>query len=187
MSARIESRRAMLAASGQDVDLALLLAAGTLLGIGLVMVASASMSLAERDYGGPLYFFLRQLGAVAIGLVGAAVVFRTPTAAWERLGPVLAVAAFILLAAVLVPGLGRTVNGSTRWLSIAGVNLIQVSEPARLLMLLYIAGYAVRRNQELRETFAGFARPLALAGVACVLLLLQPDFGAALMLMVMAR
>ncbi len=86
---------------------------------------------------------------------------------------------------MLVPGFGHTVNGSTRWLSIAGFNLIQVSEPARLLMLLYLAGYAVRRNQELRHSFRGFVRPLAVSIVACGLLLLQPDFGAALMLMVM--
>jgi cell division protein FtsW len=185
MSARAGMSRADFAAGGGEVDLTLVLAIGALLGIGLVMVASASMSLAERDFGGPLYFFLRQLVAVAIGLGGAMLSFRTPSAAWERLGPYLAVAAFLLLAAVLVPGFGRTVNGSTRWLSVGGVNLIQVSEPARLLMLLYIAGYAVRRNQELRQTFAGFARPLALSGVACALLLAQPDFGAALMLMLM--
>lgn len=185
MSARAELRRPGTVFDERATDLTLLLAIGALLGIGLIMVASASMSLAERDYGGPLYFFLRQLGAVAVGLGGAVLAMRIPTTAWERLGPLLAIAAFVLLAAVLVPGFGRTVNGSTRWLSIAGVNIIQVSEPARLLMLLYIAGYAVRRNDALRHTFAGFARPLALSGAACALLLLQPDFGAALMLMTM--
>ncbi len=166
-----------------DFDGVLVLAVAALLGIGLVMVASASMSLAERDYGGPLYFFWRQLGAVAIGLAGAWCALRIPTAVWERAGLALALLAFALLLAVLVPGLGRTVNGSTRWLSVAGVNLIQVSEPVRLLLLLYLAGYAVRRNTELRASFTGFARPLAVSVVACGLLLLQPDFGAALMLM----
>ncbi|MCK6371114.1 MAG: putative lipid II flippase FtsW [Gammaproteobacteria bacterium] len=185
MSAYTSSFRPALFDDEQAVDLILLLALGALLGIGLVMVASASMSLAERDYGGPLYFFLRQLGAVAVGLSGAAVVLRIPMLAWQRLGPLLALGAFVLLAAVLLPGLGRTVNGSTRWLSIAGINVIQVSEPARLLLLLYLAGYAVRRNDALRGDFAGFARPLVLSGVACVLLLMQPDFGAALMLMAM--
>ena len=184
MSARIEGRRLSSSGADLDFDVVLVLVAGTLLCVGLIMVASASMSLAERDYGGVLYFFWRQLGAVAVGLAGAMVMLRTPTEKWERAGTVLAVAAFVLMAAVLVPGFGRTVNGSTRWLSLAGVNLIQVSEPARLLMLLYIAGYVVRRNQELRTTFAGFVRPLALSVVGCGLLLLQPDFGAALMLMV---
>jgi cell division protein FtsW len=180
----MDSRRPGLGATLLELDQPLLLAIGTLLGIGLIMVASASMSLAERDYGGPLYFMFRQLGAVAIGLGGAAVMLRVPTETWQRLGPALAVVAFALLVVVLLPGLGRTVNGSTRWLSVAGINIIQVSEPARLLMLLYIAGYAVRRNQELRQSFAGFFRPLVVSGVACGLLLLQPDFGAALMLMV---
>ncbi len=185
MSARAELRRHGPALDGREADLTLLLAVAALLGIGLVMVASASMSIAERDYGGPLYFFVRQLVAVAVGLAGAAFAMRVPSVTWQRLGPFLAIGAFMLLASVLVPGFGRTVNGSTRWLSVAGVNIIQVSEPARLLLLLYLAGYAVRRNEALRESFAGFARPLALSGVACVLLLLQPDFGAALMLMTM--
>ncbi len=184
MSARIETRRFSTVTEERDFDIVLVLVAGALLGIGLIMVASASMSLAERDYGGPLYFFWRQLGAVVIGLVLAWGMLRTPTRLWERAGTMLAVAAFALMAIVLIPGLGRTVNGSTRWLSIAGVNLVQVSEPARLLMLLYMAGYAVRRNQELRHSFAGFARPMALSVVGCGLLLLQPDFGAALLLMV---
>ncbi|QOJ33226.1 MAG: putative lipid II flippase FtsW [Gammaproteobacteria bacterium] len=168
----------------QRFDLVLVLAVAALLGVGLVMVASASMSLAERNYGGPLYFFWRQLGAVGAGLLGGWAMLRTPTAIWERLGPMLLVLALGLLLAVLLPGFGRTVNGSTRWLSVAGINLIQVSEPARLLMLLYFAGYAVRRNQELRGSFAGFARPIGLSILACGMLLLQPDFGAALMLMV---
>jgi cell division protein FtsW len=147
------------------------------------MVASASMSLAERDFGGPLYYFWKQIGAIAFGLSGAWAMTKVPTDAWERAGPVLVVLAFALLCAVLVPGLGRSANGSTRWLRFAGINLIQVSEPARLLFLMYVCGYAVRRADQLRSTFQGFLRPLLLAAAACVLLLLQPDFGACLMLM----
>lgn len=182
MNARVEARH--FATEEPAFDVPLVLAAGTLLAIGLVMVASASMSLAERDYGGPLHFFWRQLGAVGAGLLGGWVMLKVPLANWERFGSALLVAAFFLMIVVLVPGLGRTVNGSTRWLSVAGINLVQVSEPARLLMLLYLAGYAVRRNQELRAGFMGFARPLAISLAGCVLLLLQPDFGAAMMLMV---
>lgn len=177
--------RHMPAASQPVIDWVLAAAIVALLGIGLVMVSSASMSLAERDYGGPFYFFLRQCGAVGTGLACAWLMYHIPSALWERLGTLLALAAFVLLALVLMPGLGRTVNGSTRWLSIAGVNLIQVSEPARLLMLLYVAGYAVRRNRELRESFSGFVRPLGLSVLASALLLAQPDFGSALMLMLM--
>lgn len=164
-------------------DLPLVSVIATLLCVGLVMVTSASMSLAEHDFGSPLYFFWKQLGAIVLGLAGAWVMVKVPTAAWERAGPVMMVLAFALLCAVLVPGLGRAANGSTRWLRFAGMNLIQVSEPARLLFLMYVCGYAVRRAELLRSTFRGFVRPLILAGAACVLLLAQPDFGACLMLM----
>jgi cell division protein FtsW len=184
MSARVESRRFHAGLDEPAFDLPLVLVAGTLLGVGLVMVASASMSVAERDFGGPLYFFWRQLGAVAAGLGGAWVMLKVPTAAWERAGGWLLAGAFALMVLVLVPGLGRTVNGSTRWLSVAGVNLVQVSEPARLLMLLYLAGYAVRRNQELRGSLGGFLRPLGISVAGCALLLAQPDFGASMMLLV---
>lgn len=185
MSAIIGTRRATAAVSDRELDRVLILAAGTLLAFGLVMVASASMSLADRNFGSPLYFFWRQLSAVVAGLVGAWVMLKTPTEVWERRSMALALAAFALLGAVLVPGLGHTVNGSTRWLAFGGVNLIQVSEPARLLLLLYLASYAVRRNEELRGSFWGFGRPLAVSVIACGMLLMQPDFGAAMILMVM--
>jgi cell division protein FtsW len=171
---------------GAAFDHTLVLVVTTLLGVGLVMVASASMSLAERDFGGPLYFLWRQLGALTLGLIGAGAMLRVPLSFWERIGPALIVVAFLLLLSVLVPGLGRTVNGSTRWLSLGGVNIVQVSEPARLCLLIYLAGYAVRRNTELRASLGGFLRPLGISAAACGLLLLQPDFGAAMMLMVVA-
>jgi cell division protein FtsW len=166
-----------------DVDPGLLVAVGALLLTGLVMVASASMSLAERDFGSPLFFFWRQVSAVAIGLAGAWIMMQLPSRTWERYGLVLVVASFALLCSVFIPGFGRTVNGSTRWLSIAGINVIQVSEPARLLMLLYVAGYVVRRQQELRAGLMGFLKPMAFPVAACVPLLLQPDFGSAVMLL----
>ena len=184
MSAAVQTRRLGLVDAEAAFDHLLVLAVAVLLSIGLIMVASASMSLAERDFGGPLYFFWRQLGAIAVGLFMGALMWRVPLKIWEKLGPTLVVVAFLLLLSVLIPGLGRTVNGSTRWLSVAGVNVVQVSEPARLLILLYMAGYAVRRNQELRTTFMGFCKPLLVSVAGCGLLLTQPDFGAALMLMV---
>jgi cell division protein FtsW len=184
MSARLGIRQSPGAWGEPEFDVPLVLVAGTLLGVGLVMVASASMSLAERDFGGPLFFFWRQLGAMAVGLACGWVMYRTPTAFWERAGTWLLVGAFALMVLVLVPGMGRTVNGSTRWLSVAGFNVIQVSEPARLLMLLYLAGYVVRRNAELRTSLRGFLKPLGISVAGCGLLLLQPDFGASMMLLV---
>ena len=84
-----------------------------------------------------------------------------------------------LLYAVLIPGVGYAVNGSTRWLRVGVIN-IQVSEPARLCLILYIAGYLVRQNKSLREQFAGFLRPMLVLSLACGLLLAEPDFGAAI-------
>jgi cell division protein FtsW len=97
----------------------------------------------------------------------------------------LLLAGVALLAVVLVPGVGYEVNGSTRWLRIGIINL-QVSEPARLCLLLYLAGYLVRRNKSLREEFGGFLRPMLLLSLACGLLLAEPDFGAAIVLLATA-
>ena len=91
---------------------------------------------------------------------------NTPTEYWERLGPLLLIAAVLLLMLVLVPGLGRTVNGATRWISVAGINL-QVSEPARLMVLMYIAGYAVRHKNDLGASFQDMFKPMLVVGVVC--------------------
>ena len=149
---------------------------------GLVMLTSASVSLAENTTGQPFYYLQQQLLAVFVGLLGGALVLRIPSDVWERAGLVLALLAMLLLLVVLVPGLGRTVNGATRWVSAGGIN-IQVSEPARLLLLMWLAGYAVRQQEELHETWQGFFKPMVVVGVAAVLLLLQPDFGATTVLM----
>ncbi len=162
----------------QHVDWTLVLIIATLLCVGLVMLTSASISVAERNTGNPFFYVEQQLLAVVIGLVGAAFMLRVPTSVWERFALLLVCLALGMLVAVLIPGLGNTVNGSTRWLSIAGISVMQVSEPARLLMLMYMSGYAVRHRAELRERFIGFFKPMLLVGLTCLLLLLEPDFGA---------
>src|SRR6185437_5632320 len=158
--------------------LALVLA---LLLFGLVMVTSASISIASRDKGNPFYFLERQLLTAVIGAVGGVAVFCFRMERWERLAPVLLGAAIVMLLAVLVPGLGEIVNGGRRWLRLGGFNF-QVSELARVLVLIYIASYAARRQDELRETFTGLAKPLLLLGLVALLLLGEPDFGAATVL-----
>ena len=148
---------------------------------GLVMVTSASISIAGQYTGNPFYFLERQLIAAAIGVAGAVFVFCFKCERLERLSPWLLLGAVLLLLAVLVPGLGERVNGGRRWLHLAGLSF-QVSELARVLVLIYIASYAARRQEELRETFTGLARPLALLALIAVLLLGEPDFGAAAVL-----
>ena len=167
----------------RHLDPKLLLLIGTILAAGLVMLTSASISLADRNTGNPLFYFERQLGAVVIGLIGAGVMLHIPSRIWERAGLLLVVLAVGLLILVLIPGFGSTVNGSTRWLAIGGIKLMQVSEPARLMLLMYISGYAVRHRAELRESFVGFLKPMALVAGVCVLLLAEPDFGASVVLL----
>jgi cell division protein FtsW len=105
-----------------------------------------------------------------------------PLRVWEQSSSLLLIFAYLLLIAVLIPGVGREVNGSTRWLPLGPVNL-QVSEPARLLILIFVSGYVARRSRELASTAAGFLTPMGLVLVACLLLLLEPDFGAATVLL----
>ncbi len=163
-------------------DMLLMAVTVALVSIGLLMVASASITIADRDHGAPFHFLVRQAFAVMLGLGAALFMFRVPVRLWQQLGPWLALLALLLLVLVLVPGLGNTVNGSTRWLAFGGLRVVQVSEPVRLLLTLYVADYAVRHNAALRQSFVAFLRPLAVIAVACVLLIAQPDFGSAVVL-----
>jgi cell division protein FtsW len=149
--------------------------------LGLIMVTSASVSIASKESGQAFYYLERQLVLMLMGGLGAVIVFFIPTQALERLSVPLLITALILLFLVLVPGLGHSVNGSRRWLRIAMLNF-QVSELARVLVLIYIASYAVRREDELRGTFMGLVKPLGLLCCAGGLLLIEPDFGAATVL-----
>ncbi len=158
----------------------LALALGIVL-LGLVMVTSASVSIASQESGQPFYYLERQLFLTLIGAGCAALVFSIPTELIERAAVPLLAIGVALLVIVLVPGLGHAVNGSRRWLRLAGGNF-QVSELARVLVLIYIASYAVRRETQLRESLAGLVKPLGLLFAVSVLLLLEPDFGAATVL-----
>ncbi|MFQ6004709.1 MAG: putative lipid II flippase FtsW [Woeseia sp.] len=152
---------------------------------GMVILASASISVSDNAVGEPFYYVQRQAIAAAIGGGLGFICLFIPMSVWRTLGPLMLLVSFLLLLVVLIPGVGHSVNGSTRWLR-AGVVNIQVSEPARLCLLLYLAGYLVRQNKSLRTGFAGFLRPMALLSLACGLLLAEPDFGAAIVLLATA-
>jgi cell division protein FtsW len=156
-----------------------------LLGLGLVLVASASIAIADRSSGEPFYYLVRQLVFLALGLGAAAFCLGVPAENWIRARYLLLAGAFVLLVAVLVPGVGREVNGAVRWLSLGPVNL-QVSEPARLMILLYLSGYVAVRQDSLRTELKSFLLPLGFVALACILLLAQPDFGATTVLMATA-
>jgi cell division protein FtsW len=162
-----------------NIPLSLLVA--TLICLGLTMVASASVSISDRLTGDPLHYFHRQLVFVGLGLISMVFVFRVPLAYWEKTSRILLVAAFLLLIFVLVPGIGKTVNGSSRWIAVGPLTL-QVSELAKLLTIVYFASYLVRRNHQLRERPSEFIRPVAIIALLSGLLLCEPDFGAAVVL-----
>jgi cell division protein FtsW len=149
--------------------------------LGLVMVTSASISIATQASSEPFLYLERQLLLTAGGALLGALVFCVRLEQLERAAVPLLIIATVLLVLVLVPGLGHAVNGSRRWLRVAGVNF-QVSEFVRVIVLLYLASYAVRREKELRTSFKGLARPLALLACMGALLLAEPDFGAATVL-----
>ncbi len=150
-----------------------------LVALGLVMVMSASVSIADRQMGDSFYYFWRQLAFVAVGLLFGYSILQVRLVYWERLGPYFLLIGFVLLIAVLI--LGREVNGSVRWLAVGPFNL-QPSELIKLFMVVYMAGYLVRRGDEVRNSIKGFLKPMALVGVVSMLLLMEPDFGAAVVI-----
>ena len=177
---RSEARRAG-ARGGWRLDPVLIALVLSILLLGLVMVTSASISIASRDAGEPFLFLQRQLLLMLAGLALAGVCAAVPSEWLERYASVLLAIAFVLLVVVLIPGIGHSVNGSRRWIRLAGFNL-QASEVARVLILIWLASYAVRREKELRTTLAGLAKPLLMLALFCMILLLEPDFGAATVL-----
>ncbi len=152
-----------------------------LLLVGLIMVTSASMSIAARELGDPFYFLERQLVFCAVGVGIAWCLTRVPVALWDKYGLPLLWLGLLLLLLVLIPGLGAKINGARRWMRIGPMNF-QVSELARVLVLTWLCSYCVRRRDQLEASFAGLGRPVALLGLTACLLLLEPDFGAATVL-----
>jgi len=169
-------------AAGTGLDGPLLIAAASLALSGLVMVASASMPMADRALGEPFHYFQRQLVYLLLGLATAAVLVRIPLELWLRARLVMMIGALAVLAVVLIPGLGKTVHGSTRWLDF-GLFQVQTSEPARLMLVLYLAGFLAVRGELLARHYRVILGPVVILALACLLLLAQPDFGAAVVLM----
>lgn len=159
-------------------DRYLLLAVIALLGLGLLMVASTSIVISTRSFGQPFHYLLRQLVYLFLGIGLAACIFRIPLAYWQKISMGLLLVSIILLTLVLIHGIGREVNGSMRWLGFGPIGL-QVSELAKLAAIIYLADYLVRRDNEVRTRFSGFLKPLCLLGLVALLLLREPDFGAA--------
>jgi cell division protein FtsW len=164
-----------------NIDRGLLVVLATIAALGLVMVMSASVSLADRQAGDAFFYFKRQLLFFAIGLTVGAAALKIRLESWERSSTLLLVFAYLLLVLVLIPGVGREVNGAVRWIPLGFFNL-QASEVAKLLVLLYLAAYLVRRAEVVRSKMVAFLVPLAVMAAAALLLLMEPDFGTAVVI-----
>lgn len=160
-----------------DLDPVLTIAFISLLTVGLIMVASSSISVADRNFSNPFYYFQRQLLFVVMGVAAAFTVFKVRLAQWEKSSMALLMLALFLLVIVLIPGIGKEVNGSTRWLPLGIINL-QVSELAKLFLIIYVSSYLVRHGEAVRSSLWGFLKPMMTVGLAGLLLLKEPDFGA---------
>lgn len=159
----------------------LVLMAGALLSVGLIMVASASMGVAEAQFGNTFYFVERHIIYMLVGLLAGVMVYQLPVALWKHLGWPLFFVALALLLMVLVPHVGRRVNGSMRWLGVGPIT-VQPSELAKLFLINYMAGYLVRQQAEVRSQWSGLIKPLVVLAIILALLLMEPDFGSVLVI-----
>jgi cell division protein FtsW len=148
-----------------------------LLMVGLVAISSASIEYAQRNYDSAWFHARRHMIYMAVALAGAAVVYRLPQKFWLETGWVWLFVALALLILVLIPGIGREVNGSQRWLPL-GPFTLQPSEFAKAALVLYLAGYMVRREHEVKHEWQGFLKPMAVLFAVTLLLMIEPDFGA---------
>jgi cell division protein FtsW len=158
-------------------DMTLVLLALALLAVGLVAITSASIEYAEWHFQNPWYHSQRHLIYLLVGIVTAVASYCVKTEYWQATGWWWLFAALALLILVLIPGVGREVNGAQRWLSL-GPFTLQPSEFAKLAVVVYLAGYMVRREHEMRHQLQGFLKPMAVLFATTLLLLIEPDFGA---------
>ena len=160
----------------------LLVTVSVLLTIGLLMMTSASVEIASSRYGDPFFHLKRQSVFVLLGCITMLFTLHLPMRFWRNTSAYLLMLSFALLSLVLIPGVGRIVNGSARWIDLGFFNL-QPSELAKVFITLYVAAYLERHADEVRGAFVGFMKPLLVVGGAVVLLHFEPDHGAMVILL----
>ena len=167
----------------ENIDNLFVVSVALLLMGGMVMMTSASMPVAARNFADPFHYFYKQGFAACLGLIVGFLFFLIPTNFWEKLGILTALIAIGLLALVYIPGMGLEANGAIRWVDIGPLPTIQVIDPARFLLIIYIAGYCFRQQKQVEMTFLSLIKLMIFILPACILLLLQPDFGSTVVLL----
>ncbi len=162
-----------------------LLVASLLLIIGMLLMASASVEIANSQYGDPFFHVKRQAIFAVLGVLVLLVTLHIPLRIWRDASWFLLMGSYALLLLVLVPGIGHEVNGSLRWIDLGLFNL-QPSELAKVFMVIYMAAFLERHLDEVREDWSGFVKPLIVIGAAVALLHFEPDHGAMVILMLTA-
>lgn len=158
------------------MDHVMLLVSILLVLTGLIMIASASIDIADVRNGNPFHYVIRHGIFIVLGCIAGIFTYQLPSSWWEKTGWLALSLSLLMLLVVILPGIGKTVNGSTRWISLGGLNF-QPSELAKLLLVSYLAGYLVRRLDEVRTSWWGFAKPMMVLGLVALLLLSEPDLG----------
>jgi len=158
-------------------DLFLILYVLALVLMGLLMVTSASINVSDQELHQPFYYFFRQLIYLSLGGFMGFLVVQFEVETWERWSWLLLIMTILALTLVIIPGVGRSVNGSMRWIGVGPLGF-QVSEFAKLAIIIYMAGYLWRHNEEIRTQLSGFLKPMGILAVVSLLLLREPDFGA---------
>ena len=163
--------------STAGIDRWILVVVLSLLALGLVMVGSSTVDIsAAAAHQNPFAYLTSHFTKIMLGIAAATVVFLIPTGFWQKTSGYWLLFCFVLLVLVLIPGIGKNVNGSTRWIRLGFLNL-QASELVKVFMVIYVAGYLVRHGHDVKEYWLGFLKPMVLLALIGFLLLLEPDFG----------
>lgn len=169
------------------VDLGILCVTAFLLCLGVLMVYSATISFSDspKYHTAPYHFLIRQIINVVIGLIAGFAVYRTPMRVWMRIAPYLAGVAIFLLIIVLIPGIGRSVNGARRWIALGPMNF-QVTEFVKFAVLIAAAAFTVKRQEYMHSVTKGLAPMFIIIAVISGLIGVQPDLGATAVIIAIA-
>ncbi len=163
------------------IDVQMLFALMILCGIGITMMMSTTVEIGYKSHADAFFHVKKQMVFLLLGVLCVFTVARIRLAYWEQLGPFLLIVTIVLLVMVLIPGLGTTVNASSRWIALGPISL-QVSEFTKVAMIVYLSGYIVRHGTNVQKKFSAFINPMALVSVIAVLMMMEPDFGSTVVL-----